>query len=213
MLIGSLLRTAIAVFALLLAQAIGSPSAVAQEAQALAGTVSSAEEGAMEGVIVSAKKDGSTITVSVITDEQGHYSLPGGTAGAGRLQAFHPRRRLRPRRRRQRRRRQRPRHGLRSQAAQDPQPQQAAHQCRMDDEHARHRRRQAAAHQLRELPHARTGGEIDPRCRRVRAGDHAHERLCAGEPADQAAARVSISRAPPIRNGSASWPNSSPRSI
>src|SRR6476660_3332887 len=66
MLIGSLLRTAIAVTALLLAQAIGSPSAGAQEAQALAGTVSSAEEGAMEGVIVSAKKDGSNITVSVL---------------------------------------------------------------------------------------------------------------------------------------------------
>ena len=83
MLIGSLLRTAIAVFALLLAQAIGSPSAVAQEAQALTGTVSSAEEGAMEGVIVSAKKDGSTITVSVISDEQGHYSFPAARLAPG----------------------------------------------------------------------------------------------------------------------------------
>ena len=42
-------------------------------------------------------------------------------------------------------------------------------------------------HQLRELPHPRTGGEIEPRRRRVRAGGRAHERLRAGQPADQAA--------------------------
>ena len=30
----------------------------------------------MEGVVVSAKKDGSTITVSVISDNKGHYSFP-----------------------------------------------------------------------------------------------------------------------------------------
>ena len=51
---------------------------------ALAGQVSSAEEGPMEGVVVSAKKDGSTITVSVITDKQGHYSFP-----ASRLEPGH----------------------------------------------------------------------------------------------------------------------------
>lgn len=42
----------------------------------LAGQVSSQEEGPMEGVVVSAKKDGSTITISVITDNKGHYSFP-----------------------------------------------------------------------------------------------------------------------------------------
>ena len=30
----------------------------------------------MEGVVISAKKDGSTITVSVISDNTGHYSFP-----------------------------------------------------------------------------------------------------------------------------------------
>ncbi len=30
----------------------------------------------MEGVVVSAKKDDSTITVSAVTDEQGHFSFP-----------------------------------------------------------------------------------------------------------------------------------------
>jgi streptogramin lyase len=43
---------------------------------ALTGLVSSAGEGAMEGVLVSAKKAGSTITVTVVTDEQGRYSFP-----------------------------------------------------------------------------------------------------------------------------------------
>jgi virginiamycin B lyase len=42
----------------------------------LAGEVSSKEEGPMEGVIVSAKKAGSTITVSVVTDQQGRYKFP-----------------------------------------------------------------------------------------------------------------------------------------
>jgi streptogramin lyase len=43
---------------------------------ALTGQVSSAEEGAMEGVLVSAKKDGSTVRVTVVTDAQGRYSFP-----------------------------------------------------------------------------------------------------------------------------------------
>src|SRR5689334_17724385 len=45
-------------------------------AQTLSGKVSSAEEGAMEGVLVSAKRTGSTVTVTVATDAQGHYSFP-----------------------------------------------------------------------------------------------------------------------------------------
>jgi streptogramin lyase len=48
----------------------------AQTAAALTGQVSSAEEGNMEGVVVSAKKDGSTITVSVVTDANGRFSFP-----------------------------------------------------------------------------------------------------------------------------------------
>src|SRR5580698_9941373 len=66
--------------ALLLASAaclsIFAPSAFAQNAAALSGNVSSAKEGAMEGVVVSARKDGSTITVSVISDDKGHFSFP-----------------------------------------------------------------------------------------------------------------------------------------
>jgi virginiamycin B lyase len=42
----------------------------------LAGHVTSAQEGAMEGVLVSAKRDGSPITITVVTDATGHYGFP-----------------------------------------------------------------------------------------------------------------------------------------
>src|SRR5258706_12427342 len=42
----------------------------------LTGQVTSKEEGPMEGVIVSAKKEGSTITGSVASDQQGRYRFP-----------------------------------------------------------------------------------------------------------------------------------------
>jgi virginiamycin B lyase len=52
------------------------PHAFAQTAAALSGSVTSAKEGAVEGVVVSARKDGSTITVSVISDDKGRFSFP-----------------------------------------------------------------------------------------------------------------------------------------
>jgi streptogramin lyase len=45
-------------------------------AQAPTGSVSSAEEGAMEGVLVSAQRDGSPITVTVVSDAAGHFRFP-----------------------------------------------------------------------------------------------------------------------------------------
>ena len=51
-------------------------AAQAQTQDALTGQITSAEEGAMEGVLVSAKKTGSTITISVVSDAQGRYSFP-----------------------------------------------------------------------------------------------------------------------------------------
>src|SRR5438477_12981305 len=56
----------------------------AQGAVALTGQVSSAEEGAMEGVVISARKDGSTISISVVTDAQGRFAFP-----AARLEPGH----------------------------------------------------------------------------------------------------------------------------
>jgi virginiamycin B lyase len=51
---------------------------------ALTGRVSSNEEGAMEGVLVSAKKDGATITTTVVTDAQGRYSFPAARIDPGK---------------------------------------------------------------------------------------------------------------------------------
>jgi len=48
----------------------------AQAAGKLAGQVTSAEEGAMEGVMVTAKKDGSTIAISVVSDDKGNFAFP-----------------------------------------------------------------------------------------------------------------------------------------
>jgi virginiamycin B lyase len=62
-----------AALALLAAQAV---PAHAQAQAALQGQVSSAEEGAMEGVLVTATKAGSTVSVTVVSDDKGHYSFP-----------------------------------------------------------------------------------------------------------------------------------------
>jgi len=48
----------------------------APAAAALTGAVRSAKEGPMEGVLVSVKRDGSTITTTVVTNAQGAYSFP-----------------------------------------------------------------------------------------------------------------------------------------
>jgi streptogramin lyase len=52
------------------------PAASADAPAALSGQVSSAKEGATEGVVVSAKKAGGTVTVSVVSDASGRYSFP-----------------------------------------------------------------------------------------------------------------------------------------
>ena len=51
---------------------------------ALTGQVSSQEEGRMEGVLVSAKREGSTVTTTVVSDAQGRYSFPSARLEPGR---------------------------------------------------------------------------------------------------------------------------------
>src|ERR1700710_983234 len=51
---------------------------------ALTGLVSSAEEAAMEGVLVSAARAGSNITVTVVTGADGRYAFPANRLGPGR---------------------------------------------------------------------------------------------------------------------------------
>src|ERR1041384_4397847 len=48
----------------------------AQGQEALTGTVSSEAEGNMEGVVVTAKRAGSIVRISVTTDAQGRYAFP-----------------------------------------------------------------------------------------------------------------------------------------
>jgi streptogramin lyase len=55
----------------------------AQPRSALTGQVSSAAEGPMEGVLVSAKKAGSNITVTVVSDKNGRYAFPANRLDAG----------------------------------------------------------------------------------------------------------------------------------
>ncbi len=50
---------------------------------ALAGLVSSQEEGPMEGVLVSAKRAGATLSITVVTDGKGRYSFPRNRLEAG----------------------------------------------------------------------------------------------------------------------------------
>ena len=64
------------------------PPALAQSTAhdaALSGIVSSAEEGAMEGVLVSARKAGSKVTTTVVSDREGALPVSTRPARAGRI--------------------------------------------------------------------------------------------------------------------------------
>src|SRR2546421_8156912 len=58
------------------AVAVSTLAARAQAPVALTGRVSAAAEAAMEGVLVSARKQGSTVTVTVASDSSGRFSFP-----------------------------------------------------------------------------------------------------------------------------------------
>src|SRR5438445_6741878 len=73
------LRCAVSFFAALLLQT----ASQAQTSSALTGKVASAEEGSMEGVVVTAKKDGSTISISVVTGDRGRFAFPAARLSPG----------------------------------------------------------------------------------------------------------------------------------
>src|SRR3954468_10307676 len=66
-----------------LAMAFACSPVWAQAPAALSGKVSAPGEAAMEGVLVSAKKAGGTITVTVVSDENGSYSFPAAKLSPG----------------------------------------------------------------------------------------------------------------------------------
>ena len=72
-------RCVVAALAWLLASIQAAPSL----AQTLTGTVGSAAEGAMEGVLVSAQEAGSPITVTVVSDALGRFRFPDGRLSPG----------------------------------------------------------------------------------------------------------------------------------
>ncbi|HEY2134806.1 MAG TPA: carboxypeptidase regulatory-like domain-containing protein [Xanthobacteraceae bacterium] len=49
----------------------------------LSGQVTAAQDGALEGVLVSAKKAGGFITVTVVSDKDGHFAFPAGRLASG----------------------------------------------------------------------------------------------------------------------------------
>jgi streptogramin lyase len=66
---------------------VGGLAALLLQAQtppaALVGQITSTEEGPMEGVLISVKKDGSTITTTVVSDDQGRYRFPAAKLAEG----------------------------------------------------------------------------------------------------------------------------------
>ncbi len=52
------------------------PLVASAQSDALTGTVSSAEEGVMEGVLVNARREGANKTITVVSDEKGRYRFP-----------------------------------------------------------------------------------------------------------------------------------------
>jgi virginiamycin B lyase len=73
---------AIAVFSSWLYSQTG--SAQTSPSIALTGRVSSSEEGPMEGVLIGAKRMGSTMTITVVSDDQGRYRFPSSKLTPGR---------------------------------------------------------------------------------------------------------------------------------
>src|SRR5262249_51713700 len=180
----------------LLAAALMSSGAQAQAA--LTGLVSSSEEGAMEGVLVSAKKEGSTITTTVVTDGQGRYSFPAARLEAGKytisIRAIGykpggPQGGRRPHGQY--------RHG-RSQARQSQEPGAATLQRGMVAQPSRRRQAEGLSDDVRGLPHASAGVDLEPRRRRIPTGIFAHGALLARQHAHASAtaAARSARRAP-----------------
>src|SRR5262245_26923312 len=83
------LRSSISAIAVVAGLAMSAPlMAQPQTAALLTGKITSTEEGAMEGVLVSAKRSGSTITVTVVSDAQGKYSFPQGRLEPGKYSVW-----------------------------------------------------------------------------------------------------------------------------
>ena len=162
---------------------------------ALGGKVMSDREGPMEGVLVSAKKPGSTITVTVVSDANGAYAFPAdrltpgnyqlkvratGYAldGAGTVELAAGRTAVAD---------------LKLKPA--PVRVRATDQCRIAGERARSSRAEAQPAQLHGLPFAAPDFQLEAQPRRFQEGVRAHGHLLSGRLGHAAAA--ARRRAPP----------------
>jgi streptogramin lyase len=73
----------VAIFCLQFASQANARAAASAAAAALKGSVISQEEGPMQGVLVSAKRAGSTVTVTAVTNEKGEYEFPASRLDSG----------------------------------------------------------------------------------------------------------------------------------
>src|SRR6266446_881823 len=81
---GTMRHPLFAAIGVAVAMALPSTTSAQAPVAALTGLISSAEEPAMEGVLVSATKAGSNITVTVVTGADGRYAFPANRLGPGR---------------------------------------------------------------------------------------------------------------------------------
>ena len=86
MLRGNIARAAVAgVFVILVYGGVTlSRGASPNSSAAVTGQVTSTQEGPLEGVLISATREGSTVTVTVVSDAQGHYTFPENRLEPGR---------------------------------------------------------------------------------------------------------------------------------
>ena len=157
-------------------------------AAALTGQVSSTEEAAMEGVLVSATKSGSNVTVTVVSGADGRYSFPSGRLAPGQYtlnvraigyELDQPEAVEVPGSENR---------NPGSQARQGQGSRRAVVEWRMDGKHSRHRPAKGSSAQLRRLPHGRTHHALEIRQRGVpHRNSAAHAKLRAAELADPSA--------------------------
>ena len=145
--------------------------------QALTGLVRSAEEGPMEGVLVSAQRANTPVTITVVTDASWTIQLSSHPPRSRPLHAPRPRNRLRSGRSRTHRHRRQQDRLRRPEARQDQGPRLAALQRRVAHEHARPGRPEGLPAQLRQLPSPGLHHALAPHLRRIHPGDGAHEHL------------------------------------
>ena len=84
-LVSAMLGITVALIATVITRGVAQPSTAPEAAAgaALTGAVTSQDEGPMEGVLVSARRDGSSITTTVVSDASGRYRFPRGRLEPG----------------------------------------------------------------------------------------------------------------------------------